>query len=234
MSIPSSINEIEKAVGTREGFFEDLLKIDDWSFVIKLHAFFESICTQLLLFHFNQPDLKSIFSRLDLSDKTTGKIAFLEKLGLISKENRRYIASLSELRNKLVHDVFNCEFKFSEYIESLNPDKIKSMAISFSPFETLVRKASKLGFKVDGNIKKLKKQAEVSNIITRFKNNPKKHIHIGAWNVLVNMIDSYYYSDYQQWVAANNLLGTNAENELKIEILNDLKDKIKKQNKSKK
>ena len=226
MSIPNSVNEIEKVVGTREGFFEDLLNKDDWSFVIKLHAFFESICTQLLLFHFNQPDLKSIFGRLELSDKTTGKIAFLEKLGLISKENRRYIASLSELRNKLVHDVFNCEFKFSEYVEILNSDKIKSLAISFSPFETFVGETSKLGPQGDGNKKELKKQAEVGSIINRFKNNPKEHIHIGARNVLVNIIDSHYYSDYQQWVIANSFLGTNAVQELQIEVLRDLKDRM--------
>jgi len=47
--------ELEKAVGVRAGFFYRLLEEDDWSFVIKLHALFEAVCSHLLLFHFREP-----------------------------------------------------------------------------------------------------------------------------------------------------------------------------------
>ena len=133
MKIPNNINDIELIIGTEEGFFEKIIEENDWSFIIKLHAFFESVCTQLLLFHFQQPELKDIFRRLELSNKDTGKVAFLEKLELLSKYNRRYIASLSEIRNMVVHDAINLDFKFDDYINTIGKDKIKSLAISFSP-----------------------------------------------------------------------------------------------------
>ncbi|HSG21963.1 MAG TPA: hypothetical protein VLA64_03300, partial [Azonexus sp.] len=119
--IDKGIIELEAKIGVRPGFFAALREEDDWSFVIKLHALFEAACTHLLLFHFKEPELSEVFSRLELSNKTTGKIAFLSKLGLIGKENRRLLSTLSELRNSLVHDVRNAEFSLIDMVTKLEP-----------------------------------------------------------------------------------------------------------------
>lgn len=209
--VSEAVLELESKIGVAKNFFRNLTSADDWSFVIKLHALFEAACSHLLLFHFKEPDLYEIFSRLELSNKTTGKIAFLEKIGLLGKENRRFISTLSELRNSLVHDVRNAEFSLSALLCTLNASEVKNLAVSFSPFETTIRQfpyepEMKLGFD-----ERLRGQAEIDAVIERFKTDPKYHIWIGAYSVLISIVDMYGYSDYKQWVKAREHFGEGNE-----------------------
>lgn len=200
--VDTGIVELEAKIGVRENFFRDLLQEDDWSFVIKLHALFEAACTHLLLFHFKEPELAAVFTRLELSNKATGKLAFLGKLELLGKEERRLVSTLSELRNSLVHDVRNAEFSLASMVASMSAAELKQLAISFSPFESHIRRfpyepRMKLGYEMDQQ-----KVASVEAMIDRLKVDPKNHIWIGAYNVLVSIVDMYGYSDYKQWIKA--------------------------------
>lgn len=197
--VDKGILELESKVGVRPGFFSALLEEDDWSFVIKLHALFEAACTHLLLFHFKEPELSDIFSRLELNNKTTGKIAFLSKLGLIGKENRRLLSTISELRNSLVHDVRNAEFSLADMVAKFDSMELKQFAIAFSPFETHVRKFPFEPEMCLGYTEELSEHATVERMIERLKDNPKFHILVGSYNVLVSLLDMYGYSDYKQW-----------------------------------
>ena len=197
--VSPSILELEKRVGVPKNFFRALNDADDWSFVIKLHALFEAACTHLLLFHFKEPGLADVMSRIELSNKTTGKLAFLGKLELMNSDNRRYISTLSELRNRLVHDVRNAEYSHAAMVAGLDAAEIKSLAVSFSPYETFIRQHPyneelKLGYKED-----LQKQAALPAIIKRFTADPKYHMWIGAHHVLGSTMDMYDYSSYKQW-----------------------------------
>jgi hypothetical protein len=199
-----AILELEAKIGVPANFFRNLNDTDDWSFVIKLHALFEAACTHLLLFHFKEPQLAEVFSRLELSNKSTGKVAFLEKLELIGKENRRFIATLSELRNSLVHDVRNAEFSLKAMVERLDAQALKNMAIAFSPHDTHVRKfpydpEMKLGYNDERQ-----KASSISAVMNRFNIDPQFHIWAGAYSVLVSIVDMYDYSDYKQWEKANS------------------------------
>jgi hypothetical protein len=91
--VSEGILELERRVGVTPNFFDALSDADDWSFVIKLQALFESACTYLLLFHFKEPKLADVISRMELSNKSTGKLAFLGKLELMGGSNRRYIST---------------------------------------------------------------------------------------------------------------------------------------------
>lgn len=71
---------------------------DDWSFVIKLHAVFEATATDLLAHHFKEEALTALLARLELSNKTTGKLAFLKALELMGSENRFEVVSPEKLR----------------------------------------------------------------------------------------------------------------------------------------
>lgn len=202
--VDAGILELEAKIGVRENFFKDLLAEDDWSFVIKLHALFEAACTHLLLFHFKEPDLTDIFARLELSNKTTGKIAFLGKLELLGKDNRRLVAALSEMRNSLVHDVRNAEFLLAEMVAGFDSTALKQFALAFSPYETHIRQfplsadpRGKLGYN-----EKFQKAASIDKMMKRAKSSPKYHIWLGAYNVIVSIVDMYGYSDYKQWVKA--------------------------------
>ena len=197
---PMEISDYENKVGVPEGFFYDLQNENDWSFIIKLHALIESACTQLLTFHFNDDELKDIFSRLELSNKTTGKVAFLKKCNLLGEEYRRYICSLSELRNQLVHNIDNCNYSLTDMINKFSESELKTFAINFSPYETLMRSVKPIFQKEDMQDyhKEIKEQSEITNIIKRAKKNPKFHIFIGAYNLLIHLIDMHGFSDFKQ------------------------------------
>lgn len=95
----------EGQLGLPTGFFQDLLQQDDWSFVIKLHALFEAALSQVIVHRLGCKELDGPISRLEMSDKQKGKIAFATSLEIIGSEDRRYLILLSQLRNKCVHDV---------------------------------------------------------------------------------------------------------------------------------
>lgn len=104
------------------GFLRGLLDEDDWSFVIKAHSFVEAALTHLLVMHFGNPALEPVFAQLQTSNLRTGKLAFVEACDLLDKPARRFVHSLSELRNRLVHDVSNVGFAFPLYVASM-PDR---------------------------------------------------------------------------------------------------------------
>lgn len=191
------IDELEASIGVEQGFFARLQEEDDWSFVIKLHAVFEATVTHLLAYHFQEEALNDLLARLELSNKTTGKLAFLKALGLQGTENRRYISSLSELRNALVHDVRNCSFNLKEMVGGYNDKELKAFAVRFNPFETKKR----------FNLTKPPRFEEVSpekikELMASAKEHPKLYVWVGGYNVLVSLLDMYGYSDARHWEKA--------------------------------
>jgi hypothetical protein len=110
------------------GFFESLLDVDDWTFVIKLHALLEATMNHLLAEALNCPAAVELFSHLELSNKRVGKLEFGRTLGCVDDDERRFISYLSELRNKLVHDVRNATFGLTSYVNSLDINQLRAMA----------------------------------------------------------------------------------------------------------
>jgi hypothetical protein len=125
MPIPETqerpIAEIENQLGLPTGFLRSLYDHeDDWSFVIKSHAFLEAALTHLLADHLGKEDLLPVFAYLETSNVRTGKLAFVKAFDLLDKGARRFIHTLSELRNDLVHEVGNVNFSFTQYVANLS------------------------------------------------------------------------------------------------------------------
>lgn len=119
-----SVRLLEAEIGVEIGFFEALLREpDDWSFVIKLHAVFEAAVAFWLSEELGRRELWNVFSYTELSRDKTGKVEIATALGLLTKKERRYLRSLSELRNKLVHDVKNTRFTFERYLADMTTDQ---------------------------------------------------------------------------------------------------------------
>jgi len=115
------IADIENQLGLPAGFLKGLHDHeDDWSFVIKTHAFLEAALTHLLADHLGKEDLLPVFAYLETSNVRTGKLAFVKAFDLLDKGARRFIHTLSELRNDLVHEVSNVGFNFAAYVSSLS------------------------------------------------------------------------------------------------------------------
>ena len=115
--------QFEKELSLPNKFFLNLLNEDDWSFVINLHAVLEAAATFLLVRISRNENLETLFSNIELSNKKTGKIAFLKAYNLLNADERGYISLLSELRNLLVHNIKNVGFNFETYIGTLDPNK---------------------------------------------------------------------------------------------------------------
>jgi hypothetical protein len=118
--IDEHIAAFENELGLPNGFYDRLLKEDDWSFVIKLHALLESSVNHVLARRLGEAALEGVFALVELANKRSGKLAFARVLDALSASERRYISELSELRNTLVHNVSNVSFSFREYIASLD------------------------------------------------------------------------------------------------------------------
>jgi len=209
INIDKGILDLQEKLSLPNDFFKNLLDEGDWAFIIKLHALIEAACGSLLLYHFDEPGLKKIISRLELSNKTTGKIAFLKELELLGETNRRFVSSLSEWRNNFVHNVQNCNSKLEEIVDNMDKNSIKKFALDFSPFEATLQKFSNSKIKLLDD--KTIEQIDTTKLIERARKNPKLHIWIGAYNLLTSLVDMEGYSDYLKYEKANKFLYDNGE-----------------------
>lgn len=130
-SIEDEVLSLEKALGLPNGFFHKLIEEDDWSFVIKLHALIEAAVTHALVHKTGVEGLLNVFSMVELSKPKTGKLAFAKALGILDRDERRFIRNLSELRNDLVHKITNVAFKFEEYVVGLDAKQRKAFCDAF-------------------------------------------------------------------------------------------------------
>jgi len=102
------------ACGFREDFLVDLLsrETNDWSFVIKAHALLESLVCQLLAMHLRKPAMEYVLAqRVQMEDR----IEMLKAADVTDANERRMMRLLGKLRNNLVHNANQTDFRFSEY-----------------------------------------------------------------------------------------------------------------------
>lgn len=120
------IMQLEKNIGLTTGYYSKLLAEDDWSFIIKISALFEAVATEALSVKFGNRKINETVSYLEYANQKSGKIVFLEKLNVITKEQFNFLKKLAELRNKLVHTISSTNFCFNKYITDMNKDQKNS------------------------------------------------------------------------------------------------------------
>lgn len=163
------VPEYEKRLGVREGLFDALLRDSDWSFVIKLHAFLEGATSHALAKCLGNERLASVFANLEMSDAKRGKLAFLEALDILDSPRRGYIRALSELRNRLVHQIANVEFNISSHLQTLDGNQ-------------LARARERLGYILYTGILELEGPPE-----QEFLEHPKLAMLTGALDVILRL-----------------------------------------------
>jgi len=135
-SMAEQIPKLERTLGIDPGFFDKLQDEDDWSMIIKLHALIESAVSELLTRQFKSIALKETFSKLELSNKRTGKMAFVAALELVGDAERRYISALSELRNKLVHNIHNVGYDLGAEVKKMDKQQFNQFMKNFNTLST--------------------------------------------------------------------------------------------------
>jgi hypothetical protein len=106
-------------LGLPANFDRKLRSDDDWSLVVKLHALIEAAMTNALVAHVGKEATRDVFSRLSIGGRS-GKMAFAKALNCADDREIRFVQKLSELRNKLVHDVRNVGFTLAAHIKKLS------------------------------------------------------------------------------------------------------------------
>lgn len=111
-------------------FIVDLLKSDDWTFVIKSHSLIESLLNELVDAFMGKHELTSLIEKLPLHGKDISKISIAKALGAIEPKESDFITRFSEIRNKVVHRFDNINFTFDNYIQSLDKNQLKNLKSS--------------------------------------------------------------------------------------------------------
>jgi len=125
------VSELEQLLGLPNGFYDTLLKEDDWSFVIKLSALFEAASGQALAAKLQHPEIESELSYLEQANSKYGKVTLMLKLKIITKEQSKFLTNLAELRNDLVHNISEVNFKWNTYTSAFDKNKKRSFANVF-------------------------------------------------------------------------------------------------------
>lgn len=115
--------EFETRIDLPSGFFNSLIAEDDWAFLIKTHALIEACITHAICATLGRPELEAVVARLDTANNQSGKLAFAKTLGLLDKPMRKYVTTLSQLRNEVVHNARSANFRFQEHWDRLTPEQ---------------------------------------------------------------------------------------------------------------
>lgn len=97
----------------------DLIKCDDWTFLLKAGTLLESSIAALVLARNNEPGLSKHL--LELTHSKRCQIA--HELELLTTEERQFLRLFSELRNDLAHNREQLNFTFQGYFEGLHNQK---------------------------------------------------------------------------------------------------------------
>ncbi|MBL4245355.1 hypothetical protein H8F18_23395 [Vibrio fluvialis] len=122
--ISKAVSDLECLLGLPSGFYNALLAEDDWSFVIKLSALFEAACGQALGVKLQHPEIENELAYLEQSKK----ISLITKLNIVTEEQSKFLTKLSELRNKLVHNISEVTFEFGALTSELDKNAKRSFA----------------------------------------------------------------------------------------------------------
>ncbi|MGH8095022.1 MAG: hypothetical protein ACREIF_16375 [Chthoniobacterales bacterium] len=96
---------------------------DDWSFVIKMHAFVEAALNHLLITRLNNATLEPIIPKLEINARM-GKLTLIKAYDLLPQNACIFIEVLSSLRNKATHDVRHLTIELGKYVSGLDPKQL--------------------------------------------------------------------------------------------------------------
>ena len=122
----SNLKMIEKKFNLKEGTIKKIVKEDDWSFIIKSHAIIESSLNFSISHRIGCSALENTISFLDTSNSKTGKVEFAKNMLLLENIDVTYIRKLSEIRNKLVHNISNLGFSLASDYQSMDKNQKSS------------------------------------------------------------------------------------------------------------
>ena len=126
--------ELRTSLSASLDFLNRLDNDDDWSFVIKAQAIVEAAVTEAVVTKLGETAIRGTVERLPLADEQIGKLALAKELDLMTKEQRRFVRKMAELRNRLAHRVQDIDFEFSTYFQTLSASQKRDWRESIAWF----------------------------------------------------------------------------------------------------
>ena len=120
-----SAREICRLFNLPDSFLEDLLKGDDWTFILRLHALLETAITWSLEVHFQPHPIGDFLTKLNLSGKGSSKLELADQLGILDQDSNKFISGINSIRNRLAHNIRNLSFDLERYVDELSPEHRK-------------------------------------------------------------------------------------------------------------
>lgn len=119
--ILDELHELEQSLELPKEFTWRMYKHNsDWTFVIAIHAFLETLITEVLSLQFDEATFKTI-QKLPLNGRIS-KLGLLVDLNELPKEYTDFIKQLSTIRNKCAHNVRNFNISLVNYVADLKRD----------------------------------------------------------------------------------------------------------------
>ena len=125
----TGINELEQKLGVPVGLFKKLKDEDDWSFLIKTHALLELALAHLIHTELERPELAKFFRKLNIGGEH-GKLEVIKSLKLLDPHHFAYLRLLTDLRNKVAHDIRNVGFNLTDYLTPKTDNQLREFALT--------------------------------------------------------------------------------------------------------
>jgi hypothetical protein len=168
MRADEAVRALEQELGITEGFLTSLMNtdVDDWSFVIKLHALTEAALTHLITIALGREELRDFFAEMQMGHARRGKIGIARRLSLIDDRLVKFIMALGRIRNRFAHRPHSVGDRIEQFVDSIpvsERDSFWRTLAYFGDGDTVIN--------VAGN---------TVDILTFTRNNPKFAVWLSA------------------------------------------------------
>lgn len=135
-----AVADLERRLGVSEGFLHALREDgNDWSFVVRIQVFVEGALAHAIVTSLGRPELKSFVDSMHLNAQH-GLARLALTLGLVSKDERKLLETLSKVRNAFAHDLRNVDRGLAAYVHSLNDDEFSDLFVALVTIATKPRR----------------------------------------------------------------------------------------------
>lgn len=122
------VRSVEDKFDLPQGALWQLYNDDDWSFVIKIHAMFESALVMAIVGKSSNPMLAKEYSKLPMeSTSGTSLISLSLAMEIIDKAEKRFLSRLCQLRNTYAHDFKMMGLALDEHFSMLDKNQKKNL-----------------------------------------------------------------------------------------------------------
>lgn len=119
---------IEGKLGLPAGFCQSMQNTGtDWEFSIKLIVVLEAALAAVIASHLHNDAVMAHVEKLNLDGGRTGKLELAESLGVLSRTERKALATIADIRNKFAHKVANIASDLPTFARSMTATDLEAI-----------------------------------------------------------------------------------------------------------